>query len=52
LSGREGFGVLSAGFGAFIYMKHLFSTTLEAENFSKEKEVGLKRRCSHGSVSC
>jgi hypothetical protein len=34
LSGRDGFGALSP-FGAFMKVKCVFSTTLEAKNFSK-----------------
>jgi hypothetical protein len=54
LRGREGFGFLSpspraceAGFGVFMEMKCIFSTTPKAENFSKSSWIKTAANGGH-----
>jgi hypothetical protein len=44
LRGREGFGFLSARFGVFMEVKHLFSTTPEAKKQRRKKVTGVTGR--------
>jgi hypothetical protein len=51
LSGREGFGFLSAGFGAFVEMKHIFSIAPKVKKRRRTKVTGMTGRWTGRGLS-